>query len=164
MNGIAIEYMENHPLIKPAGLSRRLTSLTYDCFLLFAMTIAYGVLILSGQILVLGVEDASSYAPKALEQWSSMLGLYAVLSSYFIISWRKKGQTLGMKSWRIKLETNEGDPPSPNQCLARCLLAPISLVIGGVGFFWCLLPPNYSCLHDLITSTRVVQVPRDRDS
>ena len=61
---------------------------------------AYGVLLLSGQILLLGVDDAFIHAPKALEQWSSMLGLYIVLSGYYILSWRKKGQTLGMKSWQ----------------------------------------------------------------
>ena len=156
--------MGNHTSPKTAGLFRRLTSLTYDCFLLFAITMAYGVLLLSGQILLLGVDGAFIHAPKALEQWSSMLGLYIVLSGYFILSWRKKGQTLGMKSWRIKLETNEGDAPSPSQCISRCILAPVSMAIGGVGFFWCLLPPSYSCLHDLITSTRVVLVPRNRGS
>ena len=152
--------MGNLTLPKSAGLSRRLASLTYDFFLLFAITIGYGMLLLTAKILVLGLDAASSHSPRALEQWLSMFGLYALLSSYFIISWKKKGQTLGMKSWRIKLETNDGDTPTSNQCLSRCILAPLSFAIGGVGFFWCLLPPNYSCLHDLMTSTRVVKIPQ----
>mgnify|MGYP001338692461 CR=1 FL=1 len=150
--------MQDRLVSERAGLPRRLASLVYDSFLLFSIAIVYSAVFLVDlasdsrpliEGLILGFDDASSYEP-------IFIGLYATLSSYYCICWTKKGQTLGMKSWRIKLQNTDGTAPTFRQCILRCLIAPFSLIFGGIGFIWCILPPNYSCLHDLATATEVV--------
>ena len=150
--------MQDTLVSERAGLRRRLASLVYDSFLLFSIAILYSAIFLVDSAsqsrpfvegLILGFDDERSYKP-------IFIGLYIALSSYYCICWTKKGQTLGMKSWRIKLQNADGTAPTFRQCIFRCLIAPLSLVFGGIGFIWCILPPHYSCLHDLATATEVV--------
>jgi uncharacterized RDD family membrane protein YckC len=143
-----------------AGLTRRLASLVYDGFLLFAIALLYAAVLLSVRILLLGLEAATNHEPNLPSQWLGFIGLYASLSGYYYVCWRKQGQTLGMKSWRIKLQDFDGQLASPSQCMRRCFFAIPSLACGGLGFFWCLLPPNRACWHDMASATEVIMVAK----
>jgi len=90
----------------------------------------------------------------------SLLGWWACLVGYYYICWRKQGQTLGMKAWRLRLQQADGYLASPQQCILRSLLAPLSLAFLGIGYLWCLLP-NKVCLHDLLTETQVVVLDKN---
>ena len=81
---------------------------------------------------------------------------------YYYICWRKQGQTLGMKSWRLKLQQADGSLATPEQCIKRSLLASLSLAFGGIGYLWCLVPPAKACLHDIYSATEVVVLPKTK--
>ncbi|MFM1570869.1 MAG: RDD family protein [Porticoccaceae bacterium] len=144
----------------PATLLRRLAGLVYDAFLLFAISLGYGAVLLILRIIIIGIDGAPAVNPPLLLQWLGFIGLYIALSGYYVICWRKQGQTLGMKAWRLRLQQPNGTLATPTQCWKRCLAAPLSLSCLGIGYLWCLLPPANQCLHDRYTGTEVIVLPK----
>ena len=144
-----------------ANLLRRLMALMYDAFLLFAITLGYGGLLLIIKILFNGTTGLEDIQPGPVIQAISFLGWLASLGGYYYICWRKQGQTMGMKAWRLKLQQPDGTLASPQQAILRCVLATLSLAAAGIGYLWCLLPPAKACLHDIYTGTEVVLLPKD---
>ena len=145
-----------------ANLWRRLAALVYDAFLLFAIILAYGFLLTVLKVLFSGSQQVEDVQPGALLQWLSFAGLVATLIGYYYICWRKQGQTLGMKSWRLKLQQADGSLATPEQCIKRSLLASLSFAAGGIGYLWCLVPPAKVCLHDIYSATEVVVLPKSK--
>ncbi|MGB2359554.1 MAG: RDD family protein [Porticoccaceae bacterium] len=145
-----------------ANLPRRLMALLYDAFLLFAITLGYGGFLLLVKIVLHGTDNLETIQPGLLEQILSSLGWLASLAGYYFICWRKQGQTLGMKAWRIKLQQPDGSMASPRQCLVRSVLACLSMAAAGIGYLWCLLPGSQGCLHDTYSSTQVVSLPKEK--
>ena len=145
-----------------ANLWRRLAALIYDAFLLFAIVLAYGFLITVLKVIFSGSQQVEDVQPGTLLQWLIFAGLIAVLMGYYYICWRKQGQTLGMKSWRLKLQQADGSLATPEQCIKRSLLASLSFACGGIGYLWCLMPPAKSCLHDIYSATEVVVLPKSK--
>jgi uncharacterized RDD family membrane protein YckC len=89
------------------------------------------------------------------------LTLLGVNLFFFIFFWRKAGQTIGMRAWRLKLiDATTGEPPSLQQCLLRCALAPVSIVVLGMGYWWCWFDREGRTIHDRLTKTRVIVLPK----
>ena len=143
----------------PANLLRRLAALIYDAFLLFAITLAYGLLLLLIKVIFNGTQGLEEVQPGPILQWLSLAGWIVALASYYFICWRKQGQTLGMKSWRLKLQQPNGSLATPEQCVKRSILATLSLAIAGIGYLWCLISPASACLQDIYSGTEVVLLP-----
>jgi uncharacterized RDD family membrane protein YckC len=142
-----------------ANLLRRIAALIYDAFLLFAITLAYGLFLLLIKVVFNGTQSLEEVQPGPILQWLSFIGWLLALGSYYFICWRKQGQTLGMKSWRLQLQQADGSMATPKQCIKRSILATLSLAVMGIGYFWCLLPPARACLHDIYSDTEVVVLP-----
>lgn len=143
-----------------AGLLRRLAAMVYDSLLVMTVSMVYGALVLLFQIQILG--QALADGEKAHMGPLGFIGLIVVISLFFCMFWRKGGQTLGMRAWRLRIIGKDGDRPSWRACLLRCLLAPLSLAVVGLGYLWCLLDRNGATLHDLLTHSRVVVLPKDK--
>ena len=151
-----------HATLPAAGLWRRLAALVYDGLLLLAMAFAYAALILAVEVQLFGASEAPVlHWSGAAGLWTALfyLGLWAWLALYYLWCWRRSGQTLGMKTWRLRLQQPDGSPPTPRQACLRCLLAPLSLA-SVVGYLWCLWSRTGDCLHDRWSGTRVVVLPR----
>jgi uncharacterized RDD family membrane protein YckC len=86
--------------------------------------------------------------------------LLGVLFAYFSAFWLRSGQTLAMKTWRIRLVNEAGGALSFKQAVQRFFLALIGLLLGGIGFWWALVDRDRQFLHDRILGTRLVRVPR----
>ena len=52
-----------------------------------------------------------------------------VVAAYFVFSWLRGGQTLGMRPWRIRVTTGHGLPPSLRQALVRVIVAALPLTL-----------------------------------
>lgn len=137
-----------------AGLLRRLAALVYDSLLLLAISFAYTAIILLAQVHVFGAQQGQPLGGLALA------GLWLCLSFFYSSCWHRSGQTLGMKTWRLRLQRPDGSNPGWVQCGVRCLLAPAALLAFGVGYLWCLVSPSSDCLHDIGSRTRVVVLPK----
>lgn len=62
--------------------------------------------------------------------WQRQAVLFVLIGLYFIICWRKKGQTLPMKTWDIVLHSKDGSRLSWQQLIIRYLLMWILPLIG----------------------------------
>ena len=88
------------------------------------------------------------------------LYLLGILFAYFSAFWLRSGQTLAMKTWRIRLVQVNGDPLTFRQAVLRFFLAWLGLLLAGAGFWWALVDRDRQFLHDRIVGTRLVRVPR----
>jgi uncharacterized RDD family membrane protein YckC len=107
----------------PAGLFRRLAALFYDLLLVTALAFVatFAMLPLTGgEAIVPGTQGFLAHAYHAL--------LATLAFAYFGWSWTRSGQTLGMRAWRIRLESSGGKRLDWAESLMRFLL--------GLGLAW----------------------------
>lgn len=133
--------------MQPAGLKRRIAAMFYESLLLFAL------LMLAGFAYVPIFGGIHGPFQKAVFQ----LYLLGVMMLYFVVFWKRGGQTLAMKTWRIRLVRLDGQMLSIPQCVARFTLAALGLLCAGAGFFWALADPERQFLHDRLCKTRLIK-------
>jgi len=75
--------------------------------------------------------------------------------SYFCYCWTNSGQTPGMKTWYLKVESADGSTPSGKQCLQRLAAAAVSFGLLGAGFWWAWTNPERLTWHDQWSNTRL---------
>ncbi len=83
--------------------------------------------------------------------------LFLVLGGYFTWFWTHGGQTVAMKTWRFRVERQDGKPLCFGQAAARYLLAWLSVLLAGIGFAWALFDWDRQFLHDRLAGTRLVR-------
>jgi uncharacterized RDD family membrane protein YckC len=127
------------------GLPRRLASMVYEAVLLFAVGFfaAWLFFFASG-----GREATAGWTRHALQLF---IGL--VFAAYFLWSWLRGGQTLAMKTWRIRVVD-----VTPRKALLRFVLAAV-FVPTLISILWSLFDRDRQFLHDRLTGTRLVSVP-----
>ncbi len=85
------------------------------------------------------------------------LYLIALTALYFAWHWHRSGQTLPMKTWRLKIVTDQGDRLTVRRALTRYLFALAGSALFGLGFLWALVDPERRYLHDRLAGTRIVR-------
>ena len=85
--------------------------------------------------------------------------LFLVLFMYFGWFWLHGGQTLAMKTWRVRLVAADGSGLQPWQAILRYLLAWPSLGLFGAGLLWSLVDADRQFLHDRLAGTRLIEAP-----
>jgi uncharacterized RDD family membrane protein YckC len=86
--------------------------------------------------------------------------ILSVLFIYFSTFWLRSGQTLAMKTWRIRLVQQNGDPLTLKLAAIRFVLALTGILLAGIGLWWALIDRDKQFLHDRIAGTRLVRIPR----
>ena len=132
----------------PAPLLRRLTSLFYEALLLVA------VLWLAG--LLFSLAERQLHVPHVRPVYQVYLVLVA--GAYFAWQWVRGGQTLPMKTWRLKLVARDGGAITWRQAWLRYVVALAGTMVVGFGFLWALFDRERLFLHDRIAGTRIVRV------
>lgn len=84
--------------------------------------------------------------------------IYLCLGAYFMHCWTHGGQTLGLKTWRLQLQTKSLTPLSNIQAVKRYLLATLSLSFLGVGFLWRFFDIDQQYLHDRLLGLQLNQL------
>ncbi|MEX2366391.1 MAG: RDD family protein [Pseudohongiellaceae bacterium] len=149
--------MQTSQLLPPASLWRRLAAMVYDSFLVFAIWMIVGFLVLS----LFGIEQARNVEGEIVTLdplYSFVLFTCMLLSCivFFCVFWMVSGQTLGMQAWKIKIQNHDGSTITLKQSLLRCLFAPVSLILFGLGYFYMYFNEQRDSLHDRISGSRVV--------
>ncbi len=130
------------------GLGRRLCSIIYDGLLVLGIW-------MFAALVWLGLTRQAP-PPGAL---GFQLYLLATAWLYFAVCWRRGGQTLGMRAWRIRLESCSGQVSWP-ATVVRFITAWASALVFGLGFLWSLGHRHGATWHDLASGTRLVTLPR----
>lgn len=81
--------------------------------------------------------------------------LFLELYAFFTWFWTRRGQTLGMLAWRLRIETEDGRPLTLTQATLRFLGALASFACLGLGYLWVLFDPHGRSWSDLLSSSRV---------
>lgn len=89
-------------------------------------------------------------------EWLIRGYLLAVIGLYLVWSWRRGGQTLGMRTWRLRIVDRHGETPSTGALLIRFAASMLSWVPAGAGFLWILCNRRREALHDRISGTYVI--------
>ncbi|MDQ6647095.1 MAG: RDD family protein [Pseudomonadota bacterium] len=153
----------------PCPLWRRLTALVYDLLIVLALMMVVGLLCQ----LATGGELIQTGAQTTIPWWYQPLQ-GVVIAAYFISSWRRGGQTVGMRPWHIRITDAAGGAPSLRQAVIRLLMAaaPMLLlsltpVIGLRGTLWTVLAAwvvwfavalfdrRRRALHDIVADTEI---------
>jgi len=133
--------------LRDAPVHRRVLSLIYESLLLTA-------LLMAGALpFVLLAQHADRAAARPLFQ----LYLLALAGVYFVWQWLHGGQTLPMKTWRLKLVTRDGAPLTRAHAVKRLAFAIAGTAALGAGFLWALLDRDRRFLHDRLAGTKIVR-------
>lgn len=149
---------------------RRFACMMYEGVLLF------GVVFLAGYLFDTLTQSRDAMMHRHLRQFV----LFVAMGIYFVLSWRRRGQTLPMKTWNVRLTEADGRRPSVTRLIVRyVLLWPIPLLCmlaiyafsrytGYVAvellmvftpfslFIWTWFDPQKQFLHDRLLGTRLI--------
>lgn len=165
------------PEARPAALGWRLLALVYDLFPAFALALVFGAI-------ETGVGAAFGYPDLSALPWTkplTLFGVWAFIGGYFVFSWARGGQTLGMRPWRLKVVAADGGRAPRGAVAARYAVAtlPAILVVEGValwpgvapmlpfwlgggvalaGLLWAVVDRDGAAVHDRLSGTRFVRL------
>ena len=122
-------------------------SLAYEALMLCA------VLVLAAAPIAVLSRGADHLIARPLLQ----LYLVIVAGAYFVCQWGRGGQTLPMKTWRLRLVRRDGGRIGRRQAVQRYCLALAGTLALGAGFAWALFDRNRQFLHDRLAGTAIVK-------
>ena len=140
-----------------AGFFRRLGAMFYDLLLLLAVMMVVTAVLLpltGGEAITSDRYGAWEYAYQAL--------LVVIVIVFFGLFWTRRGQTLGMVAWRLRLEREDGTLLGWGDVIKRLAAATVSLTLAFAGYLWIWVDRDGLAWPDRWTRTRVVVLPKKR--
>jgi len=151
----------------PAPFGSRLLAILYDSLIVFFIII-FSIIIL--QFFVISVFDINTVAiPTGTDDTAGkeipadsfvtyfFKSLWLILSLlYFSYFWTKRGQTPGMKVWKLKVVRENDKHISWYQAMKRYLFA-----FFGLGLIWVIFNKKHSALQDILSSTHLISIKND---
>ena len=131
-----------------APIGRRLISLIYEALLLTGLMLCAGFAYYALEQRVAGGHTRAVF----------QIYLAVVAGVYFVWQWTRGGQTLPMKTWRLKLVGADGSAVPRGRAVIRYLAALAGAVAFGAGFTWAFFDRDRQFLHDRIAGTRIVKI------
>jgi uncharacterized RDD family membrane protein YckC len=159
------------PGAAPAPLRLRLAAMIYEAVLLFGVTFAAGFLLL--------IVSGWTYPLSAGRRMVLQAVVFVAVGVYFVFCWTRSGQTLALKTWKLRIDGPGGTRLTTGRAIARYLLAwhlflpgtafvalfpahgALDLLALALGFGLLLVPawfdPSHRLLHDRWTRSSVVR-------
>jgi len=141
-----------NPSTPDALIGWRLLALFYDFWPAAALWMAMAALFL----LANHDQPLTAFSLGQIALWC---GCWLVTGGYAIVSWHRGGKTLGMRPWRLQLVGVDGTHPSLTALTRRYIVGTLSLLLGGMGFWWAWWDRDRLTWHDRMSGTRLI---RDR--
>ncbi len=152
-----------------ASLARRLAAMAYESLVVVAILL----------VASLPFAGAATGRLEGAARHLFQAYLILVLGLYFVWCWRRGGQTLPMKAWRLRLVDRRGGSPPTHRAMLRYALAALALgssavallvlwrhsrTLGGLlalapglaTILWSLVDGDRQFLHDRLAGTRIV--------
>lgn len=142
-----------------AFIGRRLLALFYDLWPVAAIWFLISAGFTVGYT-VAGHAPRENIEPFSPLQWLLWSCCWLATGVYAIVSWARGGQTLGMRPWRLRVLSADGERPTRKALIRRYLVGNLSLALGGLGFWWAWFDPEKRTWHDRASGTRVVRVAK----
>lgn len=136
--------------VSNASLFVRFAAMLYDALLVLGIWFVIGVVF----VIANGGEHVNTHNPFLPS------ALFIATLWFNMHFWRRGGQTLGMRAWRLRLLNRNKGPLTLTQCMLRFLVAMGSLGLCGIGYFWMLIDKDGFTWHDRYSETRVIREPK----
>lgn len=140
-----------------ALLARRLAALFYDFWICVALWLLLSA-VFTLAFNFSGHAARENIAPFSTWQWGLWACCWLASGAYAVISWRRGGQTLGMRPWKVRVVDTNGQPATTKALWRRFAWGGLSLLPAGAGFWWALLDRQRLTWHDRASGTRLVRV------
>ena len=150
------------PAVSTPRLRRRIASMLYEAILLFGVAFIAAYLFLA--------LTQSKYPIPSPMKLVFQAYMFVVIGSYFVWCWRHGGQTMPMKTWKMRVADLAGQTPSLGRAWWRYALIWLSLLpafwLYALGYkaglallpltlAWALIDPDRQFLHDRLARTRI---------
>lgn len=133
----------------PGLIGWRLLALTYDFFPVLALWF-----VTAGAFTALHGDAVRGGWLGGVE----FVALWAVAGLYATISWRRGGQTIGMRPWRMRVvAAGDRGNASWRQLWLRYATGSIALLLAGAGFWWAWIDRDRLTWHDRASGTRMLR-------
>ena len=159
----AVSVPETAPDVSPSAAARprtligwRLLALFYDLWPAAALWFALASVFVFGYALV-GHAPRENIAPFSVLQWLLWFACWVATGFYATMSWRRGGQTLGMRPWRLRVIDAAGVPAGYRALWIRYAVGTLSLLVAGLGFWWAWVDRERLTWHDRASGTRMVR-------
>jgi uncharacterized RDD family membrane protein YckC len=140
-----------------AGVVRRLGAMIYDLLLLLAV-----MMVATALLLPLTGGEAITNERFGAWEYAYRLLLLVIVIVFFGLFWTRKGQTLGMLAWRLRIEREDGSLLGWPDVVKRLAAAAVALMLAFVGYFWIWVDKDRLAWPDRWTHTRVVVLPKKK--
>ncbi|MDH3608500.1 MAG: RDD family protein [Gammaproteobacteria bacterium] len=141
----AKDYKQNSK--QNVSLLRRFGAILYDSFLLLtALFVAAFLIVIPTDI-------------KPEDSYFFLFQAYIFLIAYLFFAWfwTRDGQTLGMRTWKMKLVMENGSKVTWGPALLRFAIAMVSWLALGLGFLWSLWDKQHRTWHDIASKTKLIR-------
>ena len=144
------------------GFFRRLIVLFYDSVLIFSLAMCCAALIIAVRVAIEGPESIADGERAISGAWRlpTFLLILFVTCHFYVLFWLKNGQTLGMQTWKVRVDNENNDRISTKQAYIRFAAATLSFACFGLGFIWVLFDKEHLSWHDKISGTHLVLLPK----
>lgn len=132
---------------EPCKLVRRLAAILYDATIVLAL-----VMLAALVAMLLGMGQKTAFRDVGFT-----LYLLSVWYLYLAWCWHRGGMTVGMRAWRIRIESDSGRKPTWWQTIVRFLASLLSAALLGAGFLWSLVDSRNRTWHDMLSGTHLVR-------
>ena len=141
--------MQNHfNLEHRVGLLRRFGVMIYDSVLLSAVLFFASLIV----VLPFGITTEHYLYPAFIAY------VYLVSFVFFGWFWTHGVQTLGLKTWHIRLISENGNAVNWKQALIRYIASLVCWLSLGVGFLWCYTNQDRLAWNDILSKTRLQRI------
>ncbi|MEM9386318.1 MAG: RDD family protein [Pseudomonadota bacterium] len=127
------------------SLFRRLGAMAYDTLLLAGLMIVPTVLIV--------IARGGEAVPAGDLTYQGLLVL--LVSAFYVTSWTRRRQTLGMRAWQLEVCDHDGRSLTLVRGFLRLAASALSLAPFALGYLWILVDPKGMAWHDRLTATQV---------
>ena len=134
---------------------RRMLAIIYDLFLLLAL-----LFIATSAVMVFNQGNAIVPGHPLYAFYVSCLLIISFC--FYGWFWTHGGQTLGMKTWKMKLQQYNGHAVTWPLDFIRFITAVFSWSAAGLGFFWSLFNPQKRTWHDIASNCVLVDLRPDK--
>ena len=155
--------------IHRAGFFRRLLAMVYDTLVATAVGMCAAMVMIVTLVVLLknGVLDLQGYAePADLIQAStgyklliqSWVGMWII--GFFLWFWKRGGQTLGMRAWRLRIYSTVDEPMTWPRLIIRLVAS-----LGGLGTLLVLFDVKHKqSLQDRLAKTEVLKLTKEANN
>jgi uncharacterized RDD family membrane protein YckC len=132
---------------EPISLLRRFGAIFYDSFLLLTVLFVASFII----VIPTGIRPQDPYF------FLFQIYIFVIAYLFFAWCWTRGGQTLGMRTWKMKVVNEDNTKLSYTTALIRFIVSMISWLPFGLGYLWSLWDKQHRTWHDIASKTKLVR-------